>query len=173
MVVCQNSMLSREFSSWSVNDLLYLLVGIATIWTSAFWERDEDYANQDETDKLEPVEVKKVLLAPQGSAKYEVEYNDAEPLSVVLDNWKLGRAQPCKRGGVCKGGRRTLQFCLVSLECANKKCAYLKIQNSPNRVDFNRSKCCVHVTVKPLKSIAQWENMLKTTGATKNLQYFF
>ena len=44
------------------------------------------YANQDEIDKLEPVHVKKVPLAPQGSAKYEVEYNDAEPLSVVIDN---------------------------------------------------------------------------------------
>ena len=102
------------------------------------------YANQDEIDKLERVHVKKVPLAPQGPAKYEVEYNDAEPLSVVVDNWKWGRAQPCKRVGFCKGGRRTLQMCLGSLECGNKKCAYLKIQKCPNKVDFNRSKRCMH-----------------------------
>ena len=44
------------------------------------------YANQDEIDKLEPVNVKKGPLAPQGSAMYEVYYNDVEPLSVVVDN---------------------------------------------------------------------------------------
>ena len=55
---------------------------------------------KDEIDKLERVHVKKVPLAPQGPAKYEVEYNDAEPLSVVVDNWKWGRAQPCKKSGV-------------------------------------------------------------------------
>ena len=109
------------------------------------------YANQDEIDKLEPGHVKKVPLAPQGSAKYEVEYNDAEQLSVVVDNWKKGRAQPCKRAGFCKGGRRTLQLCLGSLECANKKCAYLKIQKSPNKVDFYRSKRCMHWHLEAIK----------------------
>lgn len=83
-------------------------------------------------------------MTPQGPARYQVEYNDADPLSVVVDNWKWGRAQPCKRSGFCSGGRRTLQMCLGSLECANKKCAYLKIQKSPNKVDFNRSKRCTH-----------------------------
>ena len=38
------------------------------------------YANQDDIDKLKPVQVKKVPLVPQGPAKYEVEYNDGEPL---------------------------------------------------------------------------------------------
>ena len=69
------------------------------------------YANRDEIDKLKPVQVK-VPPAPQGSAKYEVEYKDAEPLSVVVDKWRWGRAQPCKRAGFCKGGRRTLQLLL-------------------------------------------------------------
>lgn len=50
------------------------------------------YANQDEIDKLEPAHVKKVPLAPQGSTKYEVEYNDAESLSVVVDNRKWDSA---------------------------------------------------------------------------------
>ncbi|CAH3165890.1 unnamed protein product, partial [Pocillopora meandrina] len=129
------------------------------------WEGDSDsngdisvlrkgrrlYANQDEIDKLKPVQVKKVPLAPQGPVKYEVQYNDADPLSVVVDNWKWGRAQPCKRAGFCKGGRRTLQLCLGSLECANKKCAYLKIHKSPNKVDFNRSKRCVHCHSEAIK----------------------
>ena len=95
--------------------------------------------------------MKKVPLAPQGPVKYEVQYNDADPLSVVVDNWKWGRAQPCKRAGFCKGGRRTLQLCLGSLECANKKCAYLKIHKSPNKVDFNRSKRCVHCHSEAIK----------------------
>ncbi|XP_068742928.1 uncharacterized protein [Montipora capricornis] len=109
------------------------------------------YANQDEIDKLDPVHVKKVPLASQGSAKYEVLYNDAEPLSVVVDNWKWGRAQPCKRAGFGKGGRRSLQLCLGSLECANKKCAYLKIQKSPNKVDFYKSKRCMHCHREAIK----------------------
>ena len=34
--------------------------------------------------------MKKVPLAPQGPAKNKVEYNDTEPLSVVVDNWTWG-----------------------------------------------------------------------------------
>jgi len=127
---------------------------------SVLRKRRRLYANQDEIDKRKPGQVKKVAPAPQGSAKYEVEYNDAEPLSVVVDKWRWDRAQPCKRAGFCKGGRRTLQLCLGSLECANKKWAYLKIQTSPNIV-------CT-VPVKPLRNIAQPENILKTTGVPKN-----
>ena len=111
---------------------------------SVFRKGRRMYANQDEIDKLKQIRVKKVPRTPQGPAEYEVEYNDAEPLSAVVDNWKWRRAQPCKRAGFCKGGRRTPQLCLGSLECANKKCAYLKVQKSPNKVDFNRSKRCMH-----------------------------
>ena len=52
--------------------------------------------NQDKIDKFESVHKKKVPLSPQGSAKYEVENNDAEPSLVVVDKWKWGRAQPYK-----------------------------------------------------------------------------
>jgi len=126
---------------------------------SVLRKRRRLYANQDEIDKRKPGQVKKVAPAPQGSAKYEVEYNDAEPLSVVVDKWRWDRAQPCKRAGFCKGGRRTLQLCLGSLECANKS-----LQTKSTLIDLN---IVCTVTVKPLRNIARPKNILKTTGVTK------
>lgn len=42
------------------------------------------------------------------------------------------------------------------IECANKKCTDFNIEKSPNKVDFNRSKNCVHCQCdQALKSIAQ------------------
>ena len=131
------------------------------------------YVNQDEIDKLKSVHVKKVPLAPQGSVKYEVEYNDAEPLPVVADNWKWGRAQPCKRAGFCKRGRRTLQLCLGSLECANKKCAYLIIQKSPNKVDFNRSKRCVHCHYEAIKKHCSARKYVENDRCHKKMTVIF
>jgi len=131
------------------------------------------YANQDEIDKLKPIRVKKVPRTPQGPAEYEVEYNDAEPLSVVVDNWKWGRAQPCKRAGFCKGGRRTLQLCLGSLECANKKCAYLKVQKSPNKVDFNRSKRCMHCQCEAIRNHCSARKYVENDRCHKKMRVIY
>lgn len=84
------------------------------------------YVNQNEIDKMETIYTERVPKTPQGPAKYKVKYNDADPLLPVADNWRWGRAQPCKRSGFCKGGRRTLQVCRGSLLCTNANCPSLK-----------------------------------------------
>ena len=42
--------------------------------------------NQYEINKLKSISVKTVSLELQGPTKYEVEYNETEPSSVVHDN---------------------------------------------------------------------------------------
>ena len=81
---------------------------------------------------------------PQGPAKYKVKYSDADPLLPVADNWRWGRAQPCKRSGFCKGGRRTLQVCRGSLLCTNANCPFPIIEKTPNKADFIRGDRCMH-----------------------------
>ena len=108
------------------------------------------YANQENIDKLEAVQVTKVPPTTTGTIKYEVEYNEKEPLSNVNDRWNWGRSQPCKRSGFCKGGRRTLQICRGSKECGNPQCSFRKIHKTPNKVDFTRRKACLHCKSKPI-----------------------
>ena len=100
------------------------------------------YVNQNEIDKMETIYKERVPKTPQGPAKYKVKYNDADPLLPAADNWRWGRAQPCKRSGFCKGGRRTLQVCRGSPLCTNANCPFLKIENTPNKVDFTRGDRC-------------------------------
>jgi len=107
------------------------------------------YLNQDNVDLMRPIKVTKVPPTPNGPIKYEVQYNEKDPLMHVADKWNWDRAQPCKRKGFCKGGRRTLQICRGSMECSNTKCPYRKIYQFPNRVDFTRSKTCMHCKVEP------------------------
>ena len=102
------------------------------------------YVNQNEIDKMETIYTERVPKTPQGPAKYKVKYNDADPLLPVADNWRWGRAQPCKRSGFCKGGRRTLQVCRGSLLCTNANCPFLKIEKTPNKADFIRGDRCMH-----------------------------
>lgn len=103
------------------------------------------YLNQDDVDVMETVNVTKVPPTPVGPVKYAVHYNVKDPLASVADNWNWGRAQPCKRKGFCKAGRRTLlQICRGSLECTNAKCPYRKIHQCSNRVDFTNVKKCMH-----------------------------
>ena len=107
------------------------------------------YINQESIDKLEPVQVSKVPPTPNGNVKYDVTYNEKEPLLNVCDSWNWDRSQPCKRSGFCKGGRRTLQICRGSMVCRNHECSYRKIHKSPNVVDFTRSKKCLHCQGEP------------------------
>ena len=93
---------------------------------------------------MEAVQVAKVPTNPCGPVKYDVDYNEKDPLRNISDNWNWDRAQPCQRKGFCKGGRRTLQMCRGSLECQNPKCQYKKIHKFGNKVDFNRTNKCVH-----------------------------
>jgi len=102
------------------------------------------YVNQNEIDKMETIYTERVPKTPQGPANYQVKYNDADPLLPVADNWRWGRAQPCKRSGFCKGGRRTLQVCRGSLLCTNANCPFLKIEKIPNKADFIRGDRCMH-----------------------------
>ena len=108
------------------------------------------YANQENIDKLEAVHVTKVHPTTTGTIKYEVEYNEKEPLSNVNDRWNWGRSQPCKRSGFCNGKRRTLQICNGSKECGNPQCSFHKIHKTPNKVDFTRRKACLHCESKPI-----------------------
>ena len=108
------------------------------------------YANQENIDKLEAVQVTKVPPTTTGTIKYEDEYNEKEPLSNVNDRWNWGRSQPCKRSRFCKGGRRTLQICRGSKECGNPQCSFRKIHKTPNKVDFTRRKAFLHCKSKPI-----------------------
>ena len=80
------------------------------------------YVNQENIDKLEAVQVTKAPPTTTATIKYEVEYNEKEPLSNVNDRWNWDRSQPCKRG------RRTLQICRGLKECSNPQCLFRKIQ---------------------------------------------
>ena len=93
---------------------------------------------------MEAVQVAKVPPISKGPIKYEVEYNEKDPLHSMTDNFNWGRSQPCRRKGFCTGGRRTLQICRGSLECQNPKCQYQKIHKFTNKVDFNCTNKCVH-----------------------------
>lgn len=106
------------------------------------------YANQENIDKLEAVQVTKVPPTTTGTIKYEVEYNEKE--LNVNDRWNWGHSQPCKRSGFCKGGTRTLQICCGSKECGNLQCSFLKIHKTPNKVSFTRRKACLHCKSKPI-----------------------
>ena len=87
-----------------------------------------------------------------GPVKYLVSYNEKDPLASVSDNWNWGRAQPCKRKGFCQGGRRTLQICHGSLQCPNLKRQFRKIHQKTNKVDFTRTRKCVHCK-QPAESV--------------------
>lgn len=102
------------------------------------------YINQEKFDNMEAEQVPKVPLYPNGTIKYDVDYNEKEPLRNITDNWNWDRAQPSRRKGFCKGGRRTLQICRGSLECQNPRCQYRKIHKFANKVDFSRTNKCVH-----------------------------
>ena len=102
------------------------------------------YLNQEEIDDMEDTMVKAVPPTPNGPAKYEVLYNEKDPLSAVADDWNWGRAQPCKRKDFCEGGRRTLQICQGSMECPNLSCPFKKIHKATNKVDFTKKKTCLH-----------------------------
>ena len=107
------------------------------------------YLNQEEIDEMEEISVKKVPPTPNGPAKFEVEYEENDPLSVVADDWNWGRAQPCNRKGFCKGGRRTLQICRGSMECPNPSCSFKKIHKATDKVDFTKKKTCSHCKAIP------------------------
>jgi hypothetical protein len=107
------------------------------------------YLNQDDVDAMETLTVTKVPPTPVGPARYAVEYNDKDPLASVTDHWNWNRAQPCKRKGFCKEGRRTLQTCRGSLECSNQQCPYRKIYQRSNQVDFSIKKKCTHCKETP------------------------
>ena len=108
------------------------------------------YANQENIDKLEAVQVTKAPPTTTATIKYEVEYNEKETLSNVNDRWNWDRSQPCKRSGFCKRGRRTLQICRGLKECGNPQCSFRKIHKTPNKVDFTRRKACLHCKTKPI-----------------------
>ncbi len=63
------------------------------------------YVNQKEVEKVSKEKREVVSDAPQGPSRYEVSYNDVDPLSSTVDNWNWGRTQPCKRAGFCLGGK--------------------------------------------------------------------
>lgn len=101
------------------------------------------YLNQEEIDEMEEISVKKVPPTPHGPAKFDVEYEGHDPLSMVADDWNWGR-EPCNRKGFCKGGRHTLQICRGSMECPNPSCSFKKIHKATNKVDFTKKKTCSH-----------------------------
>ena len=107
-------------------------------------EGKRSYLDQNAVDNLPTISLPKVPSESTGPAKYRVDYNEKDPLRPVSDNWNWGRAQPCSRKGFCKGGRRTLQTCKGSFVCSNTHCPYKKINHKPNKVDFTRSKKCIH-----------------------------
>ena len=115
------------------------------------------YANQENIEKLEAVQVTKAPPTTTATIKYEAEYNEKEPLSNVNDRWNWDRSQPCKRSGICKRGRRTLQICRGLKECGNPQCSFRKIHKTPNKVDFTRRKACLHCK-SPFTLIAQQGN---------------
>ena len=105
---------------------------------------NRSYLNQENVDNMEAVQVAKVPPISNGPIKYEVEYNEKDPLHSMTDNFNWGRSQPCRLKGFCTGGQRTLQICRGSLECQNPKCQYRKIHKFTNKVDFNRTNKCLH-----------------------------
>ncbi|XP_033121548.1 uncharacterized protein LOC117120621, partial [Anneissia japonica] len=109
------------------------------------------YINQTNIEKMDAVQVDKIPPTPNGTVKFQVAYNKKEPLSNICDSWNWQRAQPCKRRGFCKGGRRTLQICGGSLVCHNMDCAYNKIYKMSNKVDFSKRKNCLHCNQEAFK----------------------
>ena len=45
---------------------------------------------------MEAVQVAKVPTNPCGPVKYDVDYNEKDPLRNISDNWNWDRAQPCQ-----------------------------------------------------------------------------
>lgn len=103
---------------------------------------NRSYLNQENVDNMEAAQVVKVPPISNGPIKYEVEYNEKDPLHSMTDNFNWGRSQPCRLKGFCTGGQQTLQICRGSLECQNPKCQYRKIHRFTNKVDFNRTNTC-------------------------------
>lgn len=65
---------------------------------------NRSYLNQENVDNMEAVQVAKVPPISNGPIKYEVEYNEKDPLHSMTDNFNWGRSQPCRLKGFCTGG---------------------------------------------------------------------